>query len=153
MPNLGAVANTWQVRRPTNRAGQTAPRTHLTGGLQPAAGSSGPLNLTATGGNATADGGWVTALWIDSGVRQLGNLVVTEVWHPRLIAITHTRALGLPTAHGSTDLSPTGLRHTRAQGNPTLSGRALPQGLQHNRTLGTPSVDITTVALLALDRA
>ena len=152
MPDLGSVANTWQVRRP-NRGGRIAATSHPLGGLTPTGASSGPLTLTATGGTATATGGWDTVIWVDSTVRQLGNLVVTEVWHPRLTGLQHTRALGALTAHGSSMLAPLGQRHARAQGNPTLSGRVLPQGLQHNRALGAPALNISTLTLLALDRA
>jgi hypothetical protein len=151
VPNVGAVANRWQVRHPTNRAGQAANHGQLTGGLTPTS-ASGPLTLTSAGGTATATGGWVTAIWIDTSIRQLGNLNVTEAWHPRLTGLNHPRALGQPTTHGSTDLAPIGQHHARAQGNPTLTGRALPQGLQHNRSLGAPAVNIEILTLVALDR-
>ncbi len=152
MPNVGAVANSWITQHPTNRAGRIAAHTQLTGGLAPTS-ATGPLTLTAAGGTATADGGWVTAIWFDSSVRQLGNLVVTEVWHPRLTGLQHTRGLGALTTHGATDITPLGQRHARAQGNPTLGGRALPPGLAHNRALGAPAVNVRLLALLALDRA
>ena len=152
MPNVGAVANSWKTQHPTNRAGRIAAHTQLTGGLQPTAPSSGPLTLSITGGSATATGGWVTAIWIDTSVRALGNLNVTEAWHPRLTGLQHARGLGAPVAHGSTDLAPLGQHHARAQGNPTLTGRALPPGLQHNRSLGAPAVNIEILTLVALDR-
>ena len=151
MPNVGAVANSWKTQHPTNRAGQATNRAQLIGGLQPTSPTS-PLTLQASGGSATATGGWVTAIWIDTSVRALGNLNVTEVWHPRLTGLQHARALGALVTHGATDITPLGQHHARAQGNPTLGGRALPPGLQHNRGLGAPAVNIEILTLVALDR-
>ena len=155
MPFVG-VANTWRTQHPTNRAGATRPRPSLTSGLQPTAPSSGPVNLSITTGAATADGGWVTAIWAatTSGVRALGDLTVTTIGHPRPTALTHARTLGNPTAHGTLNLNPAGQRHTRAQGNPTLSARVdlTNFGIAHARQQGHASVNTRTLAPLALDR-
>jgi len=39
-------------------------------------------------------------------------------------------------------LFPSGLSHTRGQGNPVVSPKVLPSGLQHTRSLGSPTVQL-----------